>query len=67
VINSPKRPALWDRFTRTLLPTHGARANAAEALAWERDERRRRAEGTAALAVPMSPPRPRGPVAGENW
>ena len=46
----PARHLLWDRLGRSLLPTYGARANAADSLLDLRQTRRVRAEAVDALA-----------------
>lgn len=52
---APARHLLWDRFGRSLRPTYGARANAADGLRDLRATRRVRAESVQALARPASP------------
>lgn len=57
------QPASWIRITRTLLPSYGARANAADGLRSVRRDRREHAEAAAAVMgerQPAFPPRQRG-------
>ena len=51
---------LWDRLGRSLLPTHGARADAADSLVALQRTRRARADAVAALAQPPLPGHPVG-------
>jgi hypothetical protein len=51
----PAKHLLWDRFARSLRPTYGARANAADSLLDLQQTRRVRAEAAEALAHPTPP------------
>ena len=53
---------LWDRLGRSLLPTYGARANAADSLVDLQQTRRARADAVEALTRPVPPPLPGHPV-----
>ena len=59
----PAKHLLWNRLGRSLLPTHGARANAADSLLDLQRTRRTRAEAAEALNQPGPPRRGGGQAA----
>lgn len=62
----PARHQLWDRFPRSLLPTYGARANAADSLADLRRTRSLRASAADALAHAERSARTGSPATGRS-